>query len=115
MGEQIIHLADPNPGDLSSRQMVQQGRSGRRQTKIPPVAGAFPSVLFPPKRPCYHPGHAVLALQQLTRGGTRGVQLCQRNGVLVRRDLKDTVRGGVDNPTAGPAVLRPVLLQHRGA
>src|SRR4051794_14118512 len=61
------------------------------------------------------PRDRVLAPEQVARLLTRLIELRQGNCGLVGRDLKDAIRGGVDNPATASAVLLSIPVQDRSA
>src|SRR5919206_2597258 len=67
------------------------------------------------KRPGNDPAHSVLAGEDLARVSAGCVQLVKWDGLLVRGNLEDGIRGRVDDPLARSLVLLPQLLDDLGA
>src|SRR4029453_3939984 len=80
------------------------------EREVRAVRSAFAVTGLADERPRDHAPDRVLAREDLPRDSARLVELLERHRLLVRRDLEDRVRGGVDDPLAGLLVLLPELL-----
>src|SRR6266498_670402 len=109
-GEDVADLADTvylHAGVSYEREVV---RLLRLQREIVAVGRTLVVARLADERARDHASDGVLARQDLARDPRRLVQLLERNGLLVRSDLKDGVRRRVDDPLAGLLVLFSELL-----
>src|SRR5262249_54394375 len=109
-GEDVANLADAvyrRAGLADERQVV---RPPRLQREVVTVRGADVVAGLTGERPRDHAPDGVFPGEDLACRPAALVQLLERNGVLVRRDLEDRVGGCVDDPLAGLLVLLAELL-----
>ena len=95
------------PASRIERQVV---RAPRLEREVVPVRRAHVVPRRARERARDHAADRVLAREELARDLAACVELVERHRVLVRGDLEDRVRGGVDDPLARLLVLLAELL-----
>src|SRR5439155_11675657 len=103
--EQLVDLPDGDDRLPRLGEPVDQGRLGRLQREVAPPRRARVAARRAEEWTRDYPPHRVLALQQLARRAARGVELFDRNRLLVRGDLENTVGGSVHDESPGAPVL----------
>ena len=106
--ENIIDLADRDHIKPRVLQEVERGLVRRHERKVVAARGALERV-FALKRARNDAPDAVLALADFARQLAVAVQLLDRHNALVRGDLQNAVRRGVNNQLAGPDVFPAVV------
>jgi hypothetical protein len=96
-GKQVIDLPDCEDGDTSTCQPIEQRLAGRLQRVIVPIRRSLEGARRTDERPSDNAAHAHAARYQIERNLADAILLLNRNDVFVRGNLKNTVRGGVDN------------------
>ena len=111
-GENILDL--PHADHLVSRrlQCVQDGLSGRFQREIMTVYRPLVIRISPYKGPGDHPPHSMLTSEDSSCLAAVFIKLLQRDHLFMGGDLKDAVRGSIDDQIPGPLLLPAVFFDH---
>ena len=108
-------LAQPHGPHALLRQAIQDRSLRRRLREVPAIVGALePSLRVADERP-RDDARQPIALADGTSGVAPGVQRLERDLLLLRGDLEDAVRAGVDDGHPGAEVLLAQLVEDDGA
>ena len=112
----VGNLAHADGAHAAFHEPIEHGAGRGRLGEVLAVVGALEVARAVPHEGARdHPREPVLLAHRARRLAPR-IELLQRHDLLVRRDLEDAVRAGVDDGQPGAQVLRAELLEdHRPA
>ncbi len=114
-GEDILDLADAGNRQTRVLDVVHDGRFRRDEGEVAAVGGTREIAGLADERAGDDAGAGMFADEDLAGGAAVFIQQFRRDDALVRGDLEDAVRGGIDDEVAGLHVLLAEFLDDLGA